>query len=871
MATEAGVQKMEGPKLVLVPQVCCCVNSIPTYDISALLKTSRQWGAVLVESANSGILCMNPALIKKPVKVSVMLTEGDILALRGQSSWFNFWWPGTNAGRLDGFMDDESVSLMLSRNRSGRNECKSQNDTATTAIESVVAARAPDAKWGVWYSLVAVGWSKGRVLIKGDVSSRTEEITPPVLAEETRIAPNPDSEIRDSVGIKVVDHKHEDDAVKHTLSHYVVTPDFVGITASLRDCIENEQSCLKRHLKKMPYAKPELLQEQIMDIAADAISDALVTHIQGNVDMCVDFCFPNSWATVIKERMSELCEAPYEVPFRLGGFVKPKELGLPLTKLARGIGNPGVLTCARAAPAISLIEHSFLDLFSKAMTKGKTNEELDNLFEVWMSRFGPDNCLLSFDFGAMDSSSTPNDKGRFKKLVRRMCETIRRPEYADRYETGDPAYKKYITWYFRHITVSMNGSDSILFSGERCTSIYNRFNVLVLFISFYLEVAMEGQKEMTNLLRKRLQRGAKKLVAKLHTPGTMAWNVGDGDDVLVAFPPKFIDKVCPGVLFSNAVDRHKAMAQKFLDWGYKYHKTLELCQVCIPNSNDFYSCEVLSRYHAVRKGTTIHFSKLQRNLQRCAGMKPVETTPGDVRHMDYRNASLDDWRVHITSVLDKAYNQRSVPGYRWVLLGVAKFCIAEMEKKLSWFSGEQKCQYAFREERFMHDERSIAQKFKEVQDSFSEITEDEIKLFVDLHFPLALTRPCLSEEERTRMVDELERFDVSMRDFEYSDLHTISLAERACISREVCRVLGFTDNPLEVPNASDVLPPGLSAPLTPADAKSPELPQEGQGGSERDAGEEGAPVPGEVGPAPSMSSNPRRTKKRTRRARPGEE
>lgn len=426
----------------------------------------------------------------------------------------------------------------------------------------------------------------------------------------------PPNDLRDSVVIreKTIWQLFEDQQRGHKVqipdgeklidfSGVILAPEVIEIIRALSPTKENEISGVHRHLrvlkhpltgKKLQMPTPEV--EQRMWDATQIIGDHMVRKAEEYVAQIAHFEPPKKWTETMKAEMPEKAEQARQADGAittwkqrlLQGFNKLGEFMLALSKHARLIGNPGPVANMEDAMSIGPLENLMKYCYPHLITKKLSQDECDEAITKtlrWMQRSG--HFPESDDFSAMDSSWTINDRARLRRLANRILTPIRDHlmmtlRNYDHVLDAD-ARKKKIKWALRYITVLMDPTDAILFSGERMTSLMNRWLVLIL----------ESAEDLRCLGR---QAGEHAILAMLDGKFRKT-TVGDGDDNLQG--------IIPG--------RYKSQEERINRFAEMY-KLLEPCSA--PDEKT--DAEVLSRYHIWCGEHTgyIHVGKLERNLGR---------------------------------------------------------------------------------------------------------------------------------------------------------------------------------------------------------------------------------------------------------------
>lgn len=292
-----------------------------------------------------------------------------------------------------------------------------------------------------------------------------------------------------------------------------------------------------------------------------------------------ELSLPAAWSDTLKEATAEA--GAFERDYKLSGFVKPGEIGLPTEKRPRLIGNPGPYEAEPQAEIISLFEKMFCHCFPGFMCKGKTLAQTDKTLRTLLEenqRTG--RILASCDFSAMDSSWYPFEKQAIRLMVEGVMDDVI-DVLAAQAVTADPTDQAAIKWQLKELFVKIGLVDMILFSGERGTSIYNRLLVLTLRTA---EITRCRSEVAAQCLWERNRRYTARSEGDV--------DFGDGDDtVFDARDYKSADEIAA---------------------AYKcYGKTIE---PVLSNT----ALEVLSRYAFLsKKGKFYALVKVKKNVERC--------------------------------------------------------------------------------------------------------------------------------------------------------------------------------------------------------------------------------------------------------------
>jgi len=417
----------------------------------------------------------------------------------------------------------------------------------------------------------------------------------------------------------------------------------------------NERKALSRHLSAQTKIRPSPEAVERQKVAWRIMTRAITLRFDEAMYF-PEAVLPKKWSDGIKDLASERMSGYGELNLR--GFVKPREIGLPETKLPRAIGNPGTDAAARWASRVSVFEHLFCALFPAFMMKGLTQDEQDEkVMDLIQANPGMEWC--SIDFSAMDSSWTLAEKKEAVKLVRDVSAIFVAAQdiFVD---TLDPSDLKDVQWYFRTLAVHIPAEDCILFSGERGTSIFNRLLVLNL--------------RTAEIIRKLGVSAAEDFWQARWTKAEpdLTWEYHDGKDL--GRPKK--RRECPALLydvgdgddsaFNNIVtttsgrSRFYEDAQDAIDSYKAYAKTIEPVLAVG-------KIEILSRFSMETKGVNarpIHLVKMPKNLQRLC----MSTVDPLIFYADQTAFQMTKtiYAQLATTALTRAMAARYTMGFRWL-------------------------------------------------------------------------------------------------------------------------------------------------------------------------------------------------------------
>jgi len=412
----------------------------------------------------------------------------------------------------------------------------------------------------------------------------------------------------------------------------VIGPFIFEATASIdAQTLEAELSGVQRHLnlKKQLEYRPENLQW--LERAETFVHGKLRERF--SVAHPHDVSLPHSWSDTLVEVVT--AGVGEERADMLKGFTKPREVGLPEDKPARLIGTEGPARAAEGAQFISPVEKAWKEYFPGAVTKGMTVDALDELFTLRLGEARRrKRGVYSCDFSAMDSTWKLHEKRAVLRLIRTCIESMLGGRYAADFdklmtERDVRCSKEKIKWRLKFVDVLVSAIDALLFSGERMTSLGNRFLVVLLRTSELLRLKGE---EVAELYWRTLAGLTQEL-----------FDIGDGDDTAFEECGEYID----------AKDVVHAYA------GYAKH---------IEPVYNRDSLEVLSRYTLAVKDGYVHLAKLTRNAGRTVFQsfqrKDLDSEPG---------FTPEEHREIATALLFRAYAMKQTLVLRYYALALARY------------------------------------------------------------------------------------------------------------------------------------------------------------------------------------------------------
>jgi len=425
------------------------------------------------------------------------------------------------------------------------------------------------------------------------------------------------------------------DEVKEHYSGVVTGPEFFDITEGFEGSMEDEIAGVSRHLRQPKslvtgqYISRELSPEAEarMEMATDVIVSVISVLANKHFLSILEWSLPKKWGSTCEtyyQRLVEIGRTVVSWPM-LTGFVKLCELALPIDKLPRLVGSMGMLCCAKDAVAMCTIENLFKKFLPQIVVKGLTFDGVSARFSAFArraKRLGLK--LLSIDMSAMDSSVTDKDRKRVRRVLQAVVDALEGLLEADLqsdYVTQCAAKRKTIRWILKYIEVQIAADDSILFSGERGTSIYNRIIMLIVWGAILIEKfgETEGKSRIEKMLHcpgeahkdspddRAVGRVEQHPVADKF-PEDICYdnNIGDGDDCTLAIPHDMF-----------------ASKEEFILCYEKYYKLVEPCSAW----NEDTDIECLSLMKISSGSQEFFIPKVQRNAQRIIAHK-IRVLPG---------------------------------------------------------------------------------------------------------------------------------------------------------------------------------------------------------------------------------------------------
>lgn len=424
------------------------------------------------------------------------------------------------------------------------------------------------------------------------------------------------------------------DEIKEHYSGVVTGPEFFDITEGFEGNMDDEIAGVSRHLRQLKstltgeYIPREISTEAELrlDIATGIICFIVGALANKHFLSVLEWTLPQKWGNARSVYYQRLVEIAHTVvqPF-LTGFVKTCELALPINKLPRLVGSMGMLCCAKDAAVLGSVEQLFKKFLPHLVVKGMTQDGVCARFAAFArraKRLGLK--LLSIDMSAMDSSWTENDRKRVRRVMAIIIDTLQElldAELQADYVSQCAAKQRSLRWMLKYIEVQLSAADSILFSGERGTSIGNRILMLIVWGAELLRVY--GLEEGADRIHKMFQCPAEAhylctderahgqteqapVVDKFPEDLRYDNNIGDGDDCALAIPHDMY-----------------ATKEDFVRSYEAYYKLVEPC--CSWDEGTDIEC--LSMMCITAGDKQFFVPKVARNAQRLIAHK-IRVTPG---------------------------------------------------------------------------------------------------------------------------------------------------------------------------------------------------------------------------------------------------
>lgn len=593
----------------------------------------------------------------------------------------------------------------------------------------------------------------------------------------------PDNELRDSVRIRVRTREElqclrergqkvdipGDDSINDVYSGIQFGPGIMTVTEGMAPNAQNEDRSMHRHVKKLKHPKtkafiPDPTPE--MEARLQHAAFLMGRHMQAKavkvLSKIAHFKPPAKWSETMKDEMPERAAQSVQPNMRgrirnrvLGGFNKLREFMLPLLKHARAIGNLGPVANMEDAMSICPLENLMKECYPHLITKKLTLEECDLRIAKFLKQLQKQKLLpISIDFSAMDSSWTLHDRRRLRMIAEAILEPIRdylKEELRNYDFVLDAAEKEQtIRWQLRYLEVFMSAEDAILFSGERHTSLFNRW--LVLMLEFAEDLRCLGDVE-----------GATAIKATLD--GDRDVTVGDGDDNLQGIPQdRYEDQ-----------DEH---IQRFADM----RKILEPCN----EYGELTDAEVLSRFHVLVGGEYFHISKLGRNMGRLLAFKvdiPANQEEDQVALNDKQLAMI------ATDIWQRTHSLKQTMVVRQFARAMMQYCLTKMR------DSEQRTFYDEDMKRLGHEcgDKSLRECYNDVCETLAGTEISSYAMVKVAHFKdfSTIRKPRVRQEQREWQQAERSWSEMVIDDSHIT--HPTKLLRDFPIPCSVCRALELSE------------------------------------------------------------------------------
>jgi len=456
------------------------------------------------------------------------------------------------------------------------------------------------------------------------------------------------------------------DEQKEHYSGVVTGPELYNITEGFEGSCEDEVAGVSRHLRQLKstitddYLNPVISAEAEarLELATLTICTIVAALAREDFLEILNWALPKKWGSSREKYYQKLVEIGRTTvsPF-LSGFVKLGELALPVTKLPRLVGSMGMACCAKDAAVLCSVENLFKRLCPQLVVKGMTQDETNGRFARFCRR-AKRLCLkiLSIDMSAMDSSWTPGDRKRVRKVMQTIIDVLKdllEADFQEDYVTQCHG-RRVLRWILKYIEVQLAAEDSILFSGERGTSIGNRILMLIIWGAELIRVFGEtlGCEKIRRMFFCPPE--AKKYstdegpsgqhetidVADDKFPEHPDYdnNLGDGDDATMAIPETMY-----------------ASREEFILAYEQYFKLVEPCSAWSEGTD----LECLSMMCITSGSEQFFIPKVGRNAQRLIAHK-INVVPG--KHFAEGNPTYiprpNEWAEIATDLWQRSYALR---------------------------------------------------------------------------------------------------------------------------------------------------------------------------------------------------------------------
>ena len=158
----------------------------------------------------------------------------------------------------------------------------------------------------------------------------------------------------------------------------------------------DEVAGVSRHLRQLrSLTTGDLISRTIspeasarLTMATDILCDVLGGLAGEHYQELLDWKLPEKWGEANRASWYERVVAFAATPVKplLTGFVKLRELALPLNKLPRLVGSMGKLSCAKDSAAICCVETLVKRYLPHLGTKGMSADALNNRFASFAAR-----------------------------------------------------------------------------------------------------------------------------------------------------------------------------------------------------------------------------------------------------------------------------------------------------------------------------------------------------------------------------------------------------------------------------------------------------------------------------------------------------
>jgi hypothetical protein len=570
-----------------------------------------------------------------------------------------------------------------------------------------------------------------------------------------------------------------DDEKKIDYSGVVFTPEIIKIIAGLTSNKENELSGVNRHfiqlehpLKPGTFMLPPTPEAQRrLNVASDVIAAHMRESAYLWLHKICEFAPPTKWSATMKDEMPERAEQARArdgsisawIQRKLSGFVKSSELQLPLNKNARLIGNLGPVANMEDAMSIAPIENLLKIAYPKLITKAMTLAECDEAITQDLLRCRREGRIPeSDDLSAMDSSIRKMDRVNLRKIANAVLEPVRTAlttqlrnydHVLDAEEHG-----KKLKMQLNYITVLIDADDSILFSGERMTSLFNR--LMILMLESAEDIKFLGEEAGTAAIRETLD-------------GIRQTTRGDGDDNL--------QQLIKG--------RYKTQEERIEAYA-EYFKKLDPCSAFDETTD----AEVLSRFH-IWCGEMIgyvHIGKLERNLGRLIAFKIQRSNiPEDQKDTELSQAEL---AMICTDVWQRVISLKQTLVVRHFARATFDYAFSKLKDKSRGTVYDEDMKRLGRED----GDRSLRDCQTQIYEVISEARTSSYAMVKVSHFK---TFSQLSPEEVRQEMKAWEEADYAWSRMEFDDKHILypqSLIEDFPIAKVVCRHLGLIQSCIDM-------------------------------------------------------------------------